>query len=530
MQEQPKQRPPVANAPTSAESTTAGQAGPRLRPPSWSRVVLAALGLEATGGTVVVLGDRSRKLERAIRFLGGRLVRPAWTTTGSTHPRLAQPDGSVGAIFLEEGLDGHVDVTGGKVGPTQLLRQCHRVLAPGGRLVLRATNRRGLMGLAGRHASRRILTLRGYDRALSRAGFETVRYHAPWPHHDRVNTIICNVDGTQLSLSADTRLTRLMGRVLRTLPGRRLRLGTMPEYYLVARKQGVAAPTVLERVFGPEARAANIQLSFRAATHCICAWGDTTFFKVPLTALGVERLHTEVRVIEQLQRTPLAPYTLADTRFETAGRIAWAACPLVPPEARRRGCRERVEQAFDLLLRPSGFERLDTTATWKRVYSDASIARFERAGGVDVAERLASLAAHKRTAVGMIHGDLHADNMLCRDGQLVLIDWDHFEDPAPLVLDVFATAMRSIRGDRRSELPWIQYVHRLERLFDRTVSISHRERIESLLGELTWVEAVALYQLNGMSHHFEGLDHVGALDDMLERFQGRLEVCRDALR
>jgi hypothetical protein len=526
---------------------------------AWASVVLAALGLPAVGGDVLVMGARSRRLEQAIGFLGGRVVRVPRPAEESSTVQIPAPSGSMASAILETGLAGAVPPGAGTDGATRLLEEVMRVLVPGGTLVLRAPNRHGLTSLAGRtgpHCRVPWLTalprraagwvtralrmqpcehhtysLREYMHHLASAGFGDVRCHAPWPHHDRVALVICNVDGAPLVLPTDTRLTSLMGRVLRSLPARGLRRNAMPEYYLIARKPGTPTTTVMERVLGDDADAPNVEIGFRPRTRSLFVMGAQSFIKFPLTVLGRERLRAEFQALQHLQHTRLAPYVLGETRFEEHGKLGWSVYPLVRPSpGSAMPMSSRLDQSYDLLLQPRAFAPLDSTVSWRRIVSNPALARLDLAGGRDVAELLAHLAAHKRTAVGMIHGDLQDTNLLSRDGDLLIIDWDHFEDPAPLVLDVFPMAMRSVSGRSRTEKPWVEYGHRLRRLFGRTARVRHRERIEPLLGELTWVEAVALFQLSRVNYHLQELEHYGLLHQVVDRYRLHLDVCRSALR
>lgn len=140
-----------------------------------------ALNLAECVGRVVAMDDRMSRL----RFLEARREQARATNLELVHGGLASQlpfdNGAFHAAILLQALEDVPEKPshGRQAGPVAALDEIHRVLAPGGWLLLGVPNRIGLgrSGIVRRHPR----TLWGYRQALKQARFRSPRFYAPLP-------------------------------------------------------------------------------------------------------------------------------------------------------------------------------------------------------------------------------------------------------------------------------------------------------------------------------------------------------------
>ncbi len=553
---------------------------------------LALLAPSQKGTLSLVFGSQAGELARAMGYFGGDVVvaevaselvdapHASETTFPSRRIRIGDPrqlpfsDSSVDNVFLTSGL-GWVsgitaDIDGAEVVQTRLLAECQRILKPSGQLVLATPNRLGLSVWSGRRdpltglrwvglmpravagaVSRllrrkpyreRLHTWRGYADRLERANFTAVTCHVPWPRADRWEYVILDAIGnTAADFSVRSAGWRwgLAAGLVRSLRRLGLHSVVFPDLIIVCAKRerpdsGVSpgqARTLLARVLEREGihTLSNLLLRYRASTEAFLLETPTLFLKIPLSLHGVERQEAEIRALRRLSETELARHTLQAARMENVAGVRYSVYPRVPHAAASQSSDgRRVEQALDLLFRDAEERRLRDTATWSRIFSEPSLSRFRSSGSAAVVRELESRLAVKRVPTGMVHGDLKYGNLLDRNGDLTIIDWDRFEEPAPLLLDgmhaLFHEAMRQERGVRD---PQQRYLAALERLLQRPAG-SLADRVQSVIGELDWAEAVMLYIVSYQQYWLDLAPLSATKAEVEQAVRLRLELCERA--
>jgi hypothetical protein len=111
--------------------------------------------------------------------------------------------------------------------------------------------------------------------------------------------------------------------------------------------------------------------------------------------------------------------------------------------------------------------------------------------------------------------------------RIVLIDWDRFEEPAPLFLDLFPSLMRS--GSPRLNGKAGRYADSLEMLLRAGPGRFHRSYLERVLGDVSWREALTFFQLSAMQYLLAAAMDSDRLDRLVPACKARITICERAL-
>jgi ATP-binding cassette, subfamily C, bacterial len=554
--------PPVmqGTAPSRCDPEPKVLSEPLVRPSANHRVALAALASTFRGTLSLVAGGEASGLSRSIAWCGGRVVQicspasnangdPRALRPGSAYPRVyASPagllpfrDSSFDSVFIDDFLGKVPTFVPEKVHPREaqvtFLRDCRRVLKPGGRLLVATPNRVGLsswggrpdryLGLSyialaprvladawsrlvrGRPFREHIYGMTGYLQLVRSAGFEVVRIHAPWPRHDWWQVVVPDIaasDWRDFRLPPSTAGRRRAAVILGLLGRLGLHSRILPDYYVEGRAGDPVQDfdpsrddSLLGRILESAQVPANadLRLRYRAMSTTLFIISGNKFLKIPVSDRGVQRLHAEVAALRRLSNHRLGQFTLGLAELSSAAGVTYASYPFFPHKQRESSALLRIEASFKALFHDPINSPLAQTACWRRIsnpgWTDILGQSEARRLIVDWLPRLAS----RSVPVGISHGDLNAGNLLEGERRLVMIDWDLFEEPSPLFLDAIHAVFGHVIKESNTSFPvGGRYVHFLKRLYAQDPAFPLLRYAVGLIGELTWEEAVTLYVLS----------------------------------
>lgn len=505
--------------------------------PAGSRRGEALLAATSVGATSLLLGGGCERLADFIPRLGGRVVSAAF---GPAEPGAAPvatadqaairtgadfglpfPDSSFDSIFAPQLFE---YTAAGRAVAELLLRECARVLKPGGRILLWVPNRSPIRALLRLLQSPRAVrgaaidygvggfTRDRLERLLRDAGFGKGTVYLPWPRYASWTSLVPQ------SLAANRSLPRARGRraklhrFARTISARIGADGWLvPEYCVVAVRSGDAragappsAEPVLHRLLreagGTSTEADRIELEARGE-RVITFVAAGNFYKVPVTPVWEARLRNELDGNARAAATKARDFMVATHQRGTLGQLPYAAFPVAEVGAYRGAAAElaALEEAFTRLA--VGAERiaLDRADAWARLFSESSRMRLRAVGAGALMDRLRDTTADRTVPAGITHGDLHIGNVLRHDGRIALIDWDRFEACSPLLIDRFNAVYRLLMrrhgrsaGERAARAA-------LESIAHRRAGTPFLDLLEQVAGELSWIEAISFHVLNGAS-------------------------------
>jgi SAM-dependent methyltransferase len=417
-------------------------------------------------------------------------------------------------------------------GLDRLVRECHRVLKPGGTLVMEAPNRLSFLSLLGkspiaplggrlelvpRSISRRVTqrlaptdptaetrTGPGYTRLLRRTGFETVECVVPWPDRLQWSRLwpLDTLATRELPFEGGGVRARAAALVFRSLRLVRQQHRFVPDYIFVARRapdRGAAQPSILDLARSPARRKSGTPPEIRAYQNSgsvLFEDGDEVV-KIPLTPRGQLRLWRERDTLRNVAGHPVAPCTIAPISYGEAAGLRWA----VYPRARHEGGERRVRSTAIVLRRlldGARTDRVECTDAWERLRAPESVRLLEPLGGVALLEQLERRIAGRQVPVGLVHGDLALHNVLHdASGQPLVIDWDRSEPRSPIFLDVLAAshfhAFREL-GDGGWGLD--SYWRAWLRHFESAKGLAFADEIDEARGNVQWAPMVAFCVLN----------------------------------
>jgi SAM-dependent methyltransferase len=541
--------------------------GDSARKPS-SRRAEALLAATDAGTLTLVVGG-SNDLVSAISALGGRVVvasignraaeEEAVPSDGALQvqfdqgvrlPFAAATFDSVFAPYLAAS-----DFQAGTGAGGQFVRECARLLKPGGRLVLMIPNpsvhavlRR--MAALRRSPVRRLVpsrlaqrlhlgsvapsplpySMRRLRRLLRDAGFGQVEGLSIWPRLGTWERLVPERIARSrrqhlLAASKPGALSRVAA-LLGVVPGRCIIARTTPTG---ARPEGRAPVAVLDTILGRNALDRGgidvPPLMVKGGRIALVSVGNT-FFKVALTAEAAERQRSEIEATRHLREQPAGQFAVDVVREGVIGRMSYAEYPLVEPIGctTEADCVTAMAEAFRLLATGAELRPARSTESWRRIFTGSSRRELESLGADDLCMRLETEAGDKPVLAGTVHGDIHLDHVMRFAGRTVLIDWDRFEPCSPLIIDRCNGVYRLLTRWLRPELGDERHVAALDLMMRRDHRVPLLDYIDEAAGELTWWEVITLHVLSGSS--WRVIHHGAVTDSAKQEIRQHLAFCR----
>jgi SAM-dependent methyltransferase len=535
----------------------------------------AILGATHTGTRSLVLSSGWGNLPRVIASLGGQVVAMDSLHEGLVYTRLHEQNGSMGCVcsslrlplpFADDVFDsvflddlatgaGYEEQEGPVVDQSRkgaLLRECTRILRPGGYAVLLTWNRMSPLGNAPRPDLGRTplatkparATKAGFAGLLRASGFDPPRCFVPWPDHSTWHSMVADSDleDAHLTLEGGSWKRRFAQVALDLSAQLGLAEHLAPSHCFVARtplpsNPGHPAPPastldVIANAVGVEPDSVR-RLDSHANSNCLSFRTVQHFVKIPLTRDAAARIANASRVLDDAPAHMVEDgFIVAPLPEVEADGIPLGVYPLVPhdnPNTEWPDKVARVQQALDRL----DADRLDIplgrTDFWRRLMEDQAREEFRRISpDLEVFGRLAHLEA-KTVPSGLVHGDLAWGNLIRdREDRVRLIDWDRCERRSPRFLDTVHACHSLARTHHFLKYP----ESAADRILGAWASILNRnpeipllDRIDDVRGQLGWKDAVSLTILNEIDQHHRSLRENPILRDAHhETLQNRLRL------
>jgi SAM-dependent methyltransferase len=535
-----------------------------------SRVVAAwggcAIGLDSIA-EFARYAAFSRGSARELYVRGGELLRLPFAANAFDH------------VFALGALEWIAETTEADQDPgtvqRRLLAEFWRVLKPSGRLLLSVRNRWGIDTLGGRRdpfsglrgigllprplADQWSRTVRGrpyraythsrrsYELLLRSEGFSAPTCFVPWPDSASWSRLVAAAGrpaGNDVGHFGSSRKAKLVNGAVRSLRVFGLHERLAPEYLLLARKvagnapsqTAERAPSIVDLVLRQENIAPPDPLVIRSYPHSsmLAVLADGRFVKFPLTEVARKRLWREKAAVDALGSHPASRHTLTPQVREYRG-VVYGVYPAFEIDTKRRtGEAEdklgRVTRALDLLATSKVDREVGDTEFWRRISSPDVRSGLELWAVGPLLRRLETRVMGKKVPAGVLHGDVHATNAFYDTaGEFRLIDWDRSQACSPLVLDpthaahLYATQWCAGGSSYDDKL-----AHALQMCLAHAQGVPLLDRVQSLLGELTWGEAWALHVVRWIA------DQLSADEEMLtyyrcDAMQRPIELCTEWL-
>ena len=393
-------------------------------------------------------------------------------------------------------------------------------------------------------------TRSGYARLLRKSGFPHQEYFLPWPDPVRWTRLLREDAPPDAFPLPDTSRKQKIGKLVfrgASRVGQASRLA--PSYCIVARQPSESphlhahdSPSILEKV----ARRIEVEPSsvIRLDAHpnskSLTFTTEDHFVKIPLTHESAECLTRAARITRRSRAGPRkgSPFILSPSLRTYDGAFMIGMYPCIPHDDPNTDWADKVfrlRYAIEQLAHDAQDMPLGTTDFWQRLMSKTSSQDLASVGGGEMAVHFERSAASKVVPAGLIHGDLAWGNLIRdrRTGEIILIDWDRCEERSPKFLDIIhachslaRTHDYLVNPESRANRIFIAW----EMIIARDPAIPLLEQADSMLGELSWEEAIGLAILNEVEQHLRGLRPTPVLRAAHEEgLRERITLARDCL-
>ncbi|MDQ3607100.1 MAG: class I SAM-dependent methyltransferase [Gemmatimonadota bacterium] len=519
-----------------------------------SRYGFAVLGATYRGTVSLVLGSAWGGLLRVITQLGGHAVGVESRYEGLFYSSMAGNGSSQHLVHAHSGtqlpfgdhsfdnvfLDGLPRVAddhpGARSAHHALLRDCVRLLKPGGRVVLRVDNeaspwRRAAVGPfpepagprpdgAGSSRMREHLRRPWRGRSWTRheisvllrgAGFDGLEFSLLWPDPVRWTRLILPRGSAAVEAfdrPANSWSSKAARHVLRSLVRCGAARDLPPGYCIVARSapgpgsRSSTLDTISEKRGIDASQIRTVECHPNSKSISFSVGG--CFVKVPLAERSYRLQRTGAAALAKTaaEHTQLGSLAV-QVEFRKAKGAAFSVYPFIAfkqsNELRDRV--SRLEAAFQQITADARDVPLRSTDFWQRLTAQETRAELGQLGAEGLLQWAERYLASRVVPAGVVHGDLAYCNLV-RDmsGSVVALDWDRCEYLSPKLLDAMHGCHSLARGhhgtlapDRRGE-SGILLAWRL--LWERHPALPLLERVDAVRGELTWREAILVAMLD----------------------------------
>ncbi len=485
---------------------TAGPELAGLAPAPVPRAALAQAALLVLGHVgpdtrTAVLGRHAAVIATAAQYFGGQGAEVRAAPEGLRD----LPDASCDTLLLNRVFD-RGEVLGVRAGAANALReavrQCRRVLKPGGYLLLAMDNPLSVRNIretvqrSHRLPRRRSVAWARNCVRVVRSQLDLRQVYLLQPEVDRWQ--ILQPGRARLPDIADFTLRGRL-RSLRTRAGHLLRLEARfaPGYLLVACPAGGhgAPRSLVELLAAAEGLAcAEPLIVAQPNSRSVTFSAGKLFFKVPLSPDAEEALASQTQALAGLAG-PVARFAPLPARLCQANGLHYATFPRLPAPDRAPTASDMLEFMKALHGTPRAAP-LSETDLWSRLFARRDREMLSAVGAGELLQHFEQRAGARRLPTAAIHGDLHAANVIARGSRKYLVDWDRFEAHSPVLLD-YVEAFLSC-GREGVMMDWSAKVERLYRILLGSEPLFSGRIIEAC-GELSPAEAVAAYVLHRTS-------------------------------
>jgi SAM-dependent methyltransferase len=467
------------------------QHGPLDDQVSWGG--LAALAVTGPGTRTLAIGLNADAFSNVAAWFGSDATVFEWPPapdcigTATAPPPFALPFESdrFDTVFLGHVLDsepaGCVNDAGTYCSREHLLAECRRVLKPGGMLLALVENRfrisRGrdsrppVIGLKRRDlmwrrphrtlprgayvpdSSRQPLSQIGWSSLLKQSGFDIERWYTSWPSSEEWKDIIPHERTTLGSFTkyGGSAYKRYIGDgVLRALRLLGFQHAISPNFLIAARNplgpDRTSYPgSVLEEILAVEGEGVirpEVISNLNYSESLGFILGDT-FLKVALSATALSLLKRYAKIGQMLQPHPISRHIPLPARLREIGGVWYLACPVIKTDPQRRTSEEHMAEILALLSLETKQLVLSETDMWNKLFHSPARIALDAVGGTTLLRRVEKALRNRHVRAGLVHGDLHAGNVLVGPDHPFIIDWDSYEACSPQFLDAL-DAMKSL--------------------------------------------------------------------------------------
>ncbi len=528
---------------TSLINTPGGSAdesfGLMLKAPKPNFGGLAIFGASGKNTRTLVIGTQAGDVCSVAQWFGSEVTHMPSVTmnrasqdsplpqTRRSNPTLPFDDETFNTVFLAGALDWWECGTASRGAQLALLKECSRVLRRAGILLAPVDNRLSIMACVGsRHPSTGIrffglwpravygilsqqlrerarsylaYSRRGWVKLLTEAGFSQEGCKALWPStRGWMKAVPVTPDhmGGFAEYSNSALKVHLSQCLVRGLKIFNVQHDVSPGFLLVARKRSAddepgneVESDVLGEVIASENYDALVVRNL-PNSQCVCFSLTDTFFKIALNEAAYTGIARQADATEVLQRYAIRDYVPLPAELNDTQSVHYLTCPAISPDESAPSTETQVGQILSALGRDARWVRLSGTALWSRINDIETRHGLERLGWASLLNALDSKLGQRMVYAGLVHGDLHAGNVLQGPDGPVLIDWDHYEENAPLFLDAIEAVKMMIakrRGGPRA------LILDLETLIANSPNLPLRSQVFERDDELSVPEMVACF-------------------------------------